>query len=327
MKRGFTLIELLAVIVILAIIALIATPIVLNIINDTKQSSTLRSAEFYLNAVEQSIMLERMNTNGSFKPYECEIQLDGNLLCDSNVTLVVDVNGEKPTSGKITFDDGKIDDIIINLSGKDITTNSKGQLVIGDKNIEVILEPGLYDENDELLLSWEELVEEYDFENKIETGGYYDVEVQGLAAVVIDSIEGASKLVIDKSVESIGEHVFEWCISLTSIIIEEGVGNIGNSAFYHCESLTSITIPNSVTSIGESAFFGCSSLTSINIPSGVESIGDYAFAQTILTSITIPSSVDSIGSSTFMACNDLTTINYNGTIEGFPWGAPNIISE
>mgnify|MGYP002520298140 CR=1 FL=1 len=34
---GFTLIELLAVIVILAIIALIATPIVLNIIKDTKK--------------------------------------------------------------------------------------------------------------------------------------------------------------------------------------------------------------------------------------------------------------------------------------------------
>ena len=45
MKNGFTLIELLAVIVILAIIALIAVPIVLNIINDAKESSLLRSAE------------------------------------------------------------------------------------------------------------------------------------------------------------------------------------------------------------------------------------------------------------------------------------------
>ena len=35
-KNAFTLIELLAVIVILAIIALIATPIVLDIIDDTK---------------------------------------------------------------------------------------------------------------------------------------------------------------------------------------------------------------------------------------------------------------------------------------------------
>ena len=56
MKRiGFTLVELLAVIVILAIISLIATPIVLNIINDARQSSTLRSAEFYLDALEFSV--------------------------------------------------------------------------------------------------------------------------------------------------------------------------------------------------------------------------------------------------------------------------------
>ncbi len=56
MKNGFTLVELLAVIVILAIIALIATPIVLSIIDDTKKSSMLRSAEMYLNGVENSIM-------------------------------------------------------------------------------------------------------------------------------------------------------------------------------------------------------------------------------------------------------------------------------
>ena len=48
MKKGFTLIELLAVIVILAIIALIATPIVLSIINDSKESASLRRAEMYL---------------------------------------------------------------------------------------------------------------------------------------------------------------------------------------------------------------------------------------------------------------------------------------
>ena len=50
-KLGFTLIELLAVIVILAIIALIATPIVLNIIKDSRESAGLRSAEMYLDAV------------------------------------------------------------------------------------------------------------------------------------------------------------------------------------------------------------------------------------------------------------------------------------
>ena len=44
-NKGFTLIELLAVIVILAIIALIATPIILGIINDARESAKKRSAE------------------------------------------------------------------------------------------------------------------------------------------------------------------------------------------------------------------------------------------------------------------------------------------
>ena len=44
-NKGFTLIELLAVIVILAIIALIATPIILGIINDARESAKERSAE------------------------------------------------------------------------------------------------------------------------------------------------------------------------------------------------------------------------------------------------------------------------------------------
>ena len=51
-NKGFTLIELLAVIVILAIIALIATPIVLGIIEDARQSSREQSAEYIVNNVE-----------------------------------------------------------------------------------------------------------------------------------------------------------------------------------------------------------------------------------------------------------------------------------
>ena len=52
MKKGFTLIELLAVIVILAIIALIATPIILGIINDARHSAKERSAELVVTGVE-----------------------------------------------------------------------------------------------------------------------------------------------------------------------------------------------------------------------------------------------------------------------------------
>ena len=44
MKKGFTLIELLAVIVILAIIALIATPLILNTIEDSRKGAFKNSA-------------------------------------------------------------------------------------------------------------------------------------------------------------------------------------------------------------------------------------------------------------------------------------------
>ena len=76
-NKGFTLIELLAVIVILAIIALIATPIVLNIIKDSKESATLQSAEFYLGAVETAVA-KKIIEDPTFKPKSCEKQKDGN---------------------------------------------------------------------------------------------------------------------------------------------------------------------------------------------------------------------------------------------------------
>ena len=55
-NKGFTLVELLAVIVILALIALIATPIILNVINDAKKQAAKDSAYGYMDAVEKYIV-------------------------------------------------------------------------------------------------------------------------------------------------------------------------------------------------------------------------------------------------------------------------------
>ena len=44
MKKGFTLIELLAVIIILAVIALIATPVVLNVVENARVEAAKNSA-------------------------------------------------------------------------------------------------------------------------------------------------------------------------------------------------------------------------------------------------------------------------------------------
>ena len=85
-KNGFTLIELLAVIVILAIIAVIAVPIVLNIIDESKESATLRSAEMYMDAVEISIA-NRVMHHGSIADGAYSIMSDGDIcLGDYNQT-------------------------------------------------------------------------------------------------------------------------------------------------------------------------------------------------------------------------------------------------
>ena len=51
-KNGFTLIELLAVIIILAVVAIIATPIVLDVVNDAKESALESKLKMYADSVK-----------------------------------------------------------------------------------------------------------------------------------------------------------------------------------------------------------------------------------------------------------------------------------
>ena len=134
--KGFTLIELLAVIVLLAIISLIATPIVLSIISSSKENSSLRSAEMYLDAVEYSIADTIMNnktiTSGAY-----HIMKNGNICigtysdktCGGNI-IKVEVKGEVPKEGStITIDEGKIKGINLLYGDNTVMKDDKGNLV------------------------------------------------------------------------------------------------------------------------------------------------------------------------------------------------------
>ena len=57
-SKGFTLIELLAVIVILAVIALIATPLIMGVIDDARKGSAKNGAYGYVKAMENTIATE-----------------------------------------------------------------------------------------------------------------------------------------------------------------------------------------------------------------------------------------------------------------------------
>ena len=117
------------------------------------------------------------------------------------------------------------------------------------------------------------------------------------------------RYIIPKSVKSIGNSAFYYCLGLKSIVIPSSVTNIDDKAFAACMNLDSITIPNSVTNIGYEAFGGCHNLTSIIIPGSIAHIKDKAFENCYgLTSITISDGITSIGDRAFYSCRNLTSI-------------------
>lgn len=137
---GFTLIELLAVIVILAIISVIAVPIVLNIINDSKETSTIQSAQFYIDALKNRIMQENLKLGGTFIPSKCIVDSNGNVNCDEKY-LEVEVKGEKPISGYIEIQKGIVSNIDITINDERVIKNDSGEIIpfpcilkSGDKN-------------------------------------------------------------------------------------------------------------------------------------------------------------------------------------------------
>ena len=98
-NKGFTLIELLAVIVILAIIALIATPIVLGIINDTRKSADQETAKLIVSHFETAYSTAYMQKGGvepTLADVAAKFNMDG---IDSTKTGIVGENGFTVTGG------------------------------------------------------------------------------------------------------------------------------------------------------------------------------------------------------------------------------------
>lgn len=131
-KKGFTLVELLAVIVILAIIALIATPIILNVIDNAKEGAAKNSAYGYIDA------LEKANAQAILKSSEVTVLNDTYTISDSgkvvtygsdNKSMTVNFKGDAPTDGgTLTYTNGKLTGGSITVSGKAFSVTSAGEL-------------------------------------------------------------------------------------------------------------------------------------------------------------------------------------------------------
>ncbi|MDO4962743.1 MAG: leucine-rich repeat domain-containing protein, partial [bacterium] len=344
-------IELLAVIVILAIIALIAVPIIIDIIEDSKKEALKRSAENYLKAVELAIAKE--NLKGEFNPPSCTIE-SGITRCDGK-TLNVSVDGELPDSGTITLTDGTIvrdPSTSLKYSAGTLTYNENSKLGIKEQTkpaLKVVDNIAYYvpaGSNEATIYVYRGDVD-YDDPSV----GYYP-----MLEIISGNIEIKSAIEIDGKtypVTSIGNWAFSDGIfgsNITSVTIPSSITSIGTEAFLRCTNLNNIIILSSEVSIGDGAFNETPWLQSqkassqnglvivnnillewenaegnITIPDGVKSIGGSAFyGNSSITSVEVPSSVTRIGPYAFQGCSSLATININkqnGSIEGAPWGA------
>lgn len=108
-KKGFTLIELLAVIVILAIIALIATPIVIGVINKARENSVVNSAYGVVDAA---------------KLYYTESLLSSTQVSSGDVSSL-NVSGTKPSAGTWSITtDGQVTISGVKFDGYTCSTKS-----------------------------------------------------------------------------------------------------------------------------------------------------------------------------------------------------------
>ena len=107
-NKGFTLVELLAVIVILALIALIATPIILNVINDAKKQAAKDSAYGYMDAVEKYIVSSEL---------EDESIQDRTYSVEELNNMGVSVKGSTPDNGNIEIKNSSVKSYDIGIDG------------------------------------------------------------------------------------------------------------------------------------------------------------------------------------------------------------------
>ena len=227
--EGFTLIELLAVIVILAIIALIATPIILGIINDAKKQSNQRSAELYLKAAELAIA--RKNLTTELGDTECTVQGDGNLMCGTT-PVTVEVDGEVPNAGaKITFSSGKITKLKSFTLG-----NTKYKLQNGSLKVD--------DSTEEETETFTGTIYRNSFDT-VKIGDSIEVQTKTVYCGIVK--DGESVMGTSCTLASIGWDTNEECVAgmaelgFENATCEEGTTTTGLTSYYTEETKSNIT--------------------------------------------------------------------------------------
>ena len=130
-KKGFTLIELLAVIIILAIIALIATPIILNVIEDARKSAGRSETEMIMSGINNYCATSAMKN-----------QLDGteDICNDEDGVTITDVSKMVNLGNaevlEVEYQDGKVTKLKVKSNNYEFELQADGSFSINGESTE-----------------------------------------------------------------------------------------------------------------------------------------------------------------------------------------------
>ena len=203
MKNGFTLIELLAVIIILAIVALIATPIILNVVEDARISAGSSEASMIYSGINNYCTTSAM-----------ENQLNGTIdICADGVTteeVSTMVNLGKAEVTEVIYNNGKVTNLVVESNTHTFTLCYDGTFGMDEEECPVAPKPDYTDTSGankpELLDNMIPIV--YDGNNWV----YADVKE---AWYNYDNKEWANAVVLNDNItKNVGETITEEEIAL-----------------------------------------------------------------------------------------------------------------
>jgi len=129
-NKGFTLIELLAVIVILAVIALIATPLIMGVINNARKNSARNNIYGYVKAVELALA---SNTSEEVSDLDGMYTIDGKTIKLGTTTISVNYKGNT-VSGELRVYNNAVDYGTFKSGSYDVTYHDGTAYIAGEAN-------------------------------------------------------------------------------------------------------------------------------------------------------------------------------------------------
>ena len=179
------------------------------------------------------------------------------------------------------------------------------------------LAPGLYYyDNNELVASWDELINPETNILKVEDG------VLSTRPNGDGSCQGYLTYIIDKNNTAVGDR-------LIRIIIPEGVTKIAPMTFYGCQTLKKVNLPNTLTELGQHVFQTCPLLEEITLPDSLTTMDNYAFAyDDNLEKVKLSNSLTALNNYTFDGQNKIKYIEIPSSIIGISqYGLPSGIEK